>query len=98
MCSIFGALSFSPVTPLLRNIASRLHRHGTLAISARLQPPDQSADRRPTTADDWQELVCAHGLVPRTLDVIPHPTHAQRPACLVMTATPGRGDSPGIAV
>jgi SAM-dependent methyltransferase len=87
VCSIFGALSFSPATPMLRRITSRLQPSGTLAASIRLPCAGDTESALPSGVADWQRLLLAHGLRPTTFDVIPHPTEAAGRACLVVTAS-----------
>lgn len=96
VCSIFGALSFTPAAPLLDLIAARVGPCGLLAISARLRPTgpsSASAGHGPwldhaKSPEQWSALLDEHGFQVTTSLVLRHPSQRGAAATLVLTANP----------
>jgi SAM-dependent methyltransferase len=87
--SIFGALSFSPASPLLDLIRARLAPHGRLALSVRLPPAGSHSP------DEWTALLETHGFEIDRCLVLSQPDEPQAPGCTVLVARePARTPAP----
>ena len=98
VCSIFGALSFTPARPLLGHIARSLCPGGRLVIAARTPgqatPPDQryaAWEPHARSANAWSLLLAACDLSVTTSLVFDHPTDPDASGCVVLVA---RRESP----
>lgn len=90
VCSIFGALSFTPPEPLLDLIAGCLPPCGRLALSARTPPttpqPPAPWQAHARTAAEWTRLLAERALQVTKSHMLNHLTARDAAGCIIHVA------------